>query len=231
MTQAPPPPPQDSHSPVPPQDFAAPQAVAAGLATAGLVLGICAFIPCLGILTGVTGAILAIIALARGTTTKGRAITGLALAIAGFVIGQGLALGLAIGGSSFIPSLSRARELAKRAACASHLQGIGQGSALYMAENQDVFPPTLQHLIDSGQPSNLFICPSDDEDEEPFDYFYLPATSASSGDTMIACDFRDNHDDYRNILFADCSTGDLTEREFQDALGEPHNAAFAAGLR
>ena len=42
--------------------------------------------------------------------------------------------------SILLPSLSRARELAKRAVCASNQRGLGQGEAIYANENQNSFP-------------------------------------------------------------------------------------------
>ena len=42
--------------------------------------------------------------------------------------------------SILLPSLSRARELAKRAVCASNLRGIGQGNHIYSNDNSESFP-------------------------------------------------------------------------------------------
>ncbi|MCO6436879.1 MAG: prepilin-type N-terminal cleavage/methylation domain-containing protein [Phycisphaerae bacterium] len=42
--------------------------------------------------------------------------------------------------SILLPSLSRARELAKRAVCASNLRGIGQGEHIYANDNAEWFP-------------------------------------------------------------------------------------------
>ncbi len=42
--------------------------------------------------------------------------------------------------SILLPSLNRARELAKRAVCAANLNGIGKGLVIYQAENRDAFP-------------------------------------------------------------------------------------------
>lgn len=49
--------------------------------------------------------------------------------------------------SILLPSLSRARELAKRAVCASNLRGIGQGMHIYANDNREWFPI---HFFDAG---------------------------------------------------------------------------------
>ena len=45
--------------------------------------------------------------------------------------------------SILLPSLSRARELAKRAVCSANLRGIGQGAHIYANDNQEWFPHSL----------------------------------------------------------------------------------------
>jgi prepilin-type N-terminal cleavage/methylation domain-containing protein len=42
--------------------------------------------------------------------------------------------------SILLPSLARAREITKRAVCASNLRGLGQGMKVYATENSDWFP-------------------------------------------------------------------------------------------
>lgn len=42
--------------------------------------------------------------------------------------------------SILLPSLSRARELAKRAVCSANLRGIGQGQHIYANDNEEWFP-------------------------------------------------------------------------------------------
>src|SRR5512140_676551 len=42
--------------------------------------------------------------------------------------------------SILLPSLARAREIAKRAVCASNLSSIGKAIKVYSNENQDYFP-------------------------------------------------------------------------------------------
>ena len=49
--------------------------------------------------------------------------------------------------SILLPSLSRARELAKRAVCASNMRGIGQGMHIYANDNREWFPI---HYFNSG---------------------------------------------------------------------------------
>ena len=49
--------------------------------------------------------------------------------------------------SILLPSLSRARELAKRAVCASNLRGIGQGEHIYANDNSEWFPT---HYFNAG---------------------------------------------------------------------------------
>ena len=57
--------------------------------------------------------------------------------------------------SILLPSLSRARELAKRAVCSSNLRGIGQGMHIYANDNREWFPMHYFNAgaIDIGPPS------------------------------------------------------------------------------
>lgn len=45
--------------------------------------------------------------------------------------------------SILLPSLSRARELAKRAVCSANLRGIGQGMHIYANDNEEWFPHSV----------------------------------------------------------------------------------------
>jgi len=58
--------------------------------------------------------------------------------------------------SILLPSLSRARELAKRAVCSSNLRGIGQGMHIYANDNREWFPMHYFNAgaIDIGPPSS-----------------------------------------------------------------------------
>ena len=52
--------------------------------------------------------------------------------------------------SILLPSLSRARELAKRAVCASNLRGIGQGCHIYSNDNTESFPQHYYIASETG---------------------------------------------------------------------------------
>ena len=52
--------------------------------------------------------------------------------------------------SILLPSLSRARELAKRAVCSANLRGIGQGQHIYANDNLEWFPHSLYQEPQSG---------------------------------------------------------------------------------
>jgi prepilin-type N-terminal cleavage/methylation domain-containing protein len=60
--------------------------------------------------------------------------------------------------SILLPSLSRARELAKRAVCASNLRGIGQGLHIYANDNREWFPVHFHRpTITPGPPTETGI--------------------------------------------------------------------------
>ncbi len=61
-----------------------------------------------------------------------------------------------------LPGLSRARQIARRTACASNLRQIGLGFQMYLDDNRGVLPPAAQ------QPS------VDIEDRKPITHFILP---------------------------------------------------------
>lgn len=132
--------------------------------------------------------------------------------------------------SILMPGLGRARELAKRAACMASLNGIGKAMAIYTMDFGE-FPPDLETLIREGQPAKFFRCPSARSGRK-CDYFYLPPSPSTPRHTIIACDFKDNHNgQVRHVLTWDGSVRQFTEQEFQAELAKPHNAAFAVALR
>ena len=64
-----------------------------------------------------------------------------------------------------------------------------------------------------------------------YDYFYFPPKSDADPMTIVACDIGGNHrDGSRNVLRAAGSVHRMSAGEFQAALADPANAAFAAAL-
>ena len=61
--------------------------------------------------------------------------------------------------SILLPSLSRARELAKRAVCSANLRGVGQGMHIYSNDNEEWFPHSLYKEPDynPGTPNEVAV--------------------------------------------------------------------------
>ena len=211
----------------PPVPHAAPQKTS-GLAVTALVLGICGIVPCLGVLLGLIGIVLGIVALARNAGGKGFAVGGIIAGLVCIVIGQALMVAMVVS------AVARAKEQGKRAACAGNLSAIGRGMVMYGTANQDAFPPDLDVLVRQPLvPRKVLHCPSV-ERHRRCDYFYLPPSGKGDDvpdDLLVACDLSGNHDDGRNVLYAIGYVKRLKEKAFQAELGKPVNAAFAAALR
>ncbi|HUU84686.1 MAG TPA: DUF4190 domain-containing protein [Phycisphaerae bacterium] len=180
------------------------------MAITALVLGIvslptaCVLI---GPLLGLVALILGIVALVRVNKRpveyggKGMAIAGICCGAASFLLVLPLALSITL------PSLSRARELAKRAVCAAQLQAIGQSCQIYAGNNAGWFPPDLQRLIDMGHVTPAALqCPSESNPSElVFDYVYVPGLQATVPvDWILAYEDPANHNgEGGNVLYVD----------------------------
>ena len=216
MTQVPPAP----VAPVAP--FAQPRSK--GLAVAALVLGICAIIPALGMLTGLAAIILGIIVLATGRAGKGMAIAGLILGVALPVVSCPMIV---------LPALGRAQELARRTMCGTNLKTIGTNLALYLADYGDKVPPDVDTLIRlQGVSADVLECPSADTSRSPSIFVLFPASADVPSRSLVACDYRGSHgNDGRNVLLFTGTVAFMKEPDFQAELAKPENAAFAAALR
>ncbi len=121
--------------------------------------------------------------------------------------------------SIMLPSLSRARELAKRAVSASNLRGIGMGCQIYANDNAGRFPETLEALIDEGMITRgMLVSPRDpaarispENREELTKLGYLdpdaePAAETSGSYTYISG--QSQKDDARNVVAYERVIGD-----------------------
>ena len=230
MNQTPPPTPPPPPTSLPPIYMPDGQKKAVGIAIAALVLGICGFIPWLGLLCGLTGIILGIIALAQGTSRKGLAVAGIVTGTAGPVLMIALVVAMVL------PALNRAKEQARQTICQLNLNSISSSIFFYAADNNDAYPPNLQILIDTAaMPKKMLQCPSAKSGRD-CDYFYFPPPKTEEGlyeiRLVMACDFKDNHKGKgRSVLFADGYTQWMSEQDFQTELQQTYNAAFAKALR
>jgi prepilin-type processing-associated H-X9-DG protein len=80
-----------------------------------------------------------------------------------------------------LPSLSKARELAKRSVCAANLSGTAMALRMYANLYQGQFPPDVDPLVagNFSQPAQ-FLCPSADENPK-----YEKYTSGGTGSYTV----------------------------------------------
>ena len=127
-----------------------------------------------------------------------------------------------VGIAFLLPAFNKARTPSKRGRCSSMLKQIGLGLIMYSSDHKGAFPDSLTDLekeytfydgeigsyISDGR--NLY-CPSlakDADEVKPFDgYIYagkgLRDHYPESQTTRLAYDQWINHEDFRNVLYAD----------------------------
>ncbi len=114
--------------------------------------------------------------------------------------------------------------------CRAALRGISDAVGLYR-EREEQMPPNLDALIEDGlMDEDILECPAA-ESERDSDYFYHPPAEDAPKETLIACDYRNNHDGHRNALDLEGTVHWVTEEAFQQLLDKPENADFARALR
>ncbi len=139
---------------------------------------------------------------------------------------------------ALIPTLLRARQDGGRAACRNNLHAIGRAMHLYMSVYDGQAPPDLESLVKGGYVAGKALkCPSA-KTARGCDYFYYcrgrPDELALPGETMVACDFADNHrrrGGGRNVLYADGSVAWRREAEFAAEVHKRQNQPFAIWLK
>jgi competence protein ComGC len=126
-----------------------------------------------------------------------------------------LVAGTSLGLSITLPSLARARELAKRTVCAQNLSKIGKAMYIYANKHDDKFPPSLRTLVESGAlTADDLICPSSEDKPEKgsgSSYIYIGGQAgAAPGRNVIAYE-KDNHEgEGGHVLFADSHVDFIT---------------------
>ena len=103
-------------------------------ATAALVLGIVGVVlPLIGVIPAILAIIFGALA-SRRQAGKGMAIAGIVLGGVGLVVSPALLVGI------LVPTLGRARELARQATCQANLSANGKAIIMYSALSSDQFP-------------------------------------------------------------------------------------------
>jgi len=145
-----------------------------------------------------------------------------------------LALLIFLGAAGGIPTYYLGQRVFRQERCRLRLRRIHAALLQYERKHAGTPAPTLQALVDENilTPRSL-ACPS--ATERAIGYFYLPGPSLpreTSTNTLLACDFRDNHGRAgRAILLANGDVMRRDEEGCQEYLALPENAAFAAALR
>ena len=145
------------YPPYPPQTYGAPSTN--GWAVTSLVSGIMSFcIPVLGSLVAIITGILGI----AGSTR--RRIGGKGMAVTGLVLGLISTLFWLLAILALTPAVTHAREVARRAACASNERQIGSALLVYAGSHGGRFPDKLEDVLQTTSlPARVFVCPDDDK--------------------------------------------------------------------
>lgn len=99
-----------------------------------------------------------------------------------------------LGTSILLPSLARAREIAKRAVSSANLKQIAIGMMMYAHEHDGHLPPSLDEFMASGVISDPKLLESPRAEGAPPHYIYISGQSTD--------------DDFRNVLAYEQITGD-----------------------
>jgi prepilin-type processing-associated H-X9-DG protein len=230
--------------PVPPPPYQPPMAPplpaeqsSKGKAVASFVLGLSAFMPFVGFVTGIVAIAMGRAAHRGRTTSKGLATAGIVLGVLGLTIGQ-LVGSLTI--ALWVPTLGRARELAKEAVCRANLSSISQGINMYQEEH-GTYPASLTEAVATatdyrragGYP--VLHCPSDQADRSEISYLYAPPlpsdlrvakAGGQSDKTLLVIERADYHSGMRHVLYIDGSVERVTARWMKNLLAMPQNQRF-----
>ncbi len=175
----------------------------AGLAIASLVLGIVGL--CTVGIAGIVGVILGIVVLVKASNEP-QVDRGRGFAIAGIVTGAAsLLMVLPLMVAILLPSLSVARESAKRAMCGAKLQAMDAALRSYV-EKHDQEPPDLATLVDENfLYPGVMNCPSvDPATSQVPPYIWIRGADCADADNVVMYEPLQNHGgEGGSVLFCD----------------------------
>ena len=192
----------------------------AGLAIASLVLGIVGF--CTVGIAGIVGVILGIVALVKASHEP-QVDRGRGFAIAGIVTGAvSLLMVLPLMVAILLPSLSRARELAKRTVCGVNLRAMDASLRSYVEEH-DQEPPDISVLIDANSIGSKGLnCPNvDPAISQAPPYVWMRGVDCADADNVVLYEPLQNHrGEGGNVLFCDGNVGFVSQADWEQVLGD-----------
>ncbi len=126
------------------------------------------------------------------------------------------------------PSLSRARELAKRAVSASNLRGIGIAVQIYAHDHDGQFPPDFDALIDGGMITpGMLISPRHGGDVS---YVYVKGQKEGDNPRNVLAYEKVIGDEGTNVLLLDGHVEWMDVESFARALAETEKRLGRAGV-
>ena len=189
----------------------------AGLAIASLILGVVGF--CTFGIAGIVGVILGIVALVKASHEP-QLDRGKGLAIAGIVTGTVSLLMLTILPLILLPSLARARELAKRSVCSANLRTVEISLQSYVEEHGQQ-PPNLTTLVDEKWlVSGVLNCPSvDPAVSQTLPYIWIRGADCADADNVVLYEPLNNHRGQGgNVLFCDGHVEFVPDADWEQVL-------------
>lgn len=138
-------------------------------------------------------------------------------------IGEG-GFAIPLGVSILLPSLARARELAKRTTSVANLSGIGRAMYTYAAENDDKFPPDLRTLVDNESISEKMLRSPTDHSDATVSYVYIEGqTTEVDARNILAYENPENYDNEGTaVLFVDSHVEFMPLEAFREALEDTY---------
>ena len=119
-----------------------------------------------------------------------------------------------------LPSLARARALAKRTSSAANLHGIANAMFTYSGQHNGQFPPKLRTLLDDKLITPGALKSPLEETNREISYVYIPGQTADDPpENVLAYEYPENsYNEGTNVLFVDGHVSFMSMPEFEKVL-------------
>ncbi len=174
------------------------------------------------IVPSIIAVILAIIGIGAIVRDK---LSGMGLTVAALILGLFVPLGHWL---VLWPVVSHYTETVERATCVKRLNDIYNVGTFENGMHE--WPASLEKLLSAKRLSpELLMCAADAR-KRPIAYFYMSPETTFPASRIVLCDYGDNHEGVRLVMFIDGRTEWMAADAFNQALREPANARFRQGL-